>query len=191
MNDSFIDITIYHIEALYALYAGLEPATPDRQSSEIPIHQQSLSLAEDDSIELLTRQRYHGFQDRLRSQPRHLPYSVAVGPGFEPGVRLSAYERLAIFWFKPLTHPTVYFGRRCWNRTNSCCGVNAMPSHLANLPIVYGGPWRYRPASFCFRQMCYLLLLMALIFGIGVRPRSGNSGFGDPHFAHLNYPDRM
>jgi hypothetical protein len=39
MNDSFIDITIYHIEAPYALYAGLEPATPDRQSSEIPIHQ--------------------------------------------------------------------------------------------------------------------------------------------------------
>ena len=67
-------------------------------------------MAEDDSIELLTRQRYHGFQDRLRSQPRHLPYSLAVGPGFEPGVRLSAYERLAIFWFKPLTHSTVYFG---------------------------------------------------------------------------------
>jgi hypothetical protein len=35
-------------------------------------------MAEDDSIELLTRQRYHGFQDRLRSQPRHLPYFGAL-----------------------------------------------------------------------------------------------------------------
>ena len=31
-------------------------------------------LAEDDSIELLPiHHQYHGFQDRLRSQPQHLP----------------------------------------------------------------------------------------------------------------------
>lgn len=35
-------------------------------------------MAESDSIELLTRQRYHGFQDRLRSQPRHSPYFFSL-----------------------------------------------------------------------------------------------------------------
>ena len=33
-------------------------------------------MAEDDSIELLpTHHQYYGFQDRLRSQPQHLPTS--------------------------------------------------------------------------------------------------------------------
>ena len=38
-------------------------------------------------------------------------YFLAVRPGFEPGVRLAAYERLAIFWFKPLTHLTLILVR--------------------------------------------------------------------------------
>ena len=38
------------------------------------VHYTTRPLAEDDSIELLPiHHQYYGFQDRLRSQPQHLP----------------------------------------------------------------------------------------------------------------------
>ena len=36
---------------------------------------------------------------------------MAEGPGFEPGVHLSAHDGLANRWFQPLTHPSGEAGR--------------------------------------------------------------------------------